>query len=144
VSSELRIFSGKLEQFMGGLGGLVLGLVEDVALMLKQVRMRRHFLQIVGNSASGGKNLSAVLARKEAELNEVSELVKQDWGKLTLQIHRALQLCETGNSLSRSAKIEAVYGGDMTAALKQVSNEIEGTINQILTILKTLKIQMAD
>jgi hypothetical protein len=57
-------------------------------------------------------------------------------------LKRALQLCEMGGALSRSAKIEAVYGGDMTASLKQVSNQIEQTVESILAIIKTLRTEM--
>jgi hypothetical protein len=57
-------------------------------------------------------------------------------------LSRALQLCEMGGALSRSAKIEAVYGGDMTASLKQVSNQIEQTVESILAIIKALRSEM--
>lgn len=144
VSSELRAFSGKLEHFMSDLGNLIYGLVHDVAAILKQVRMRRHFVNARKNSERSQQSVELVLARKQVELEKFGGMVRTDWDKLSLQIYRALQLCETGNSLSRSAKIEAVYGGDMTAALKQVANEIEATINQILSILKVLRSQMAE
>lgn len=50
----------------------------------------------------------------------------------------------TCGTLSRSAKIEAMYGGDMSASLKQVANQIEGTVNEIYATLKLLRTQLTE
>lgn len=41
-------------------------------------------------------------------------------------------------SLARSAKIESVYGGGMTASLKQVAEEIDATAQRIMDGVKLL------
>lgn len=143
VSSELRVFSGKLERFMGELELLVFRLLKDVATMQKQSRIRREILATMKAGVRTKQFLAPALARKEAELLETGRAVKEDWAMLGLHFERALRLCETGGALSRSAKIEAVYGGDMTAALKQVANRIEQTVESILSILKALKSRVA-
>lgn len=142
VSSELRVFSGKLEHFMTDLEAPIFELLMGVAQRLKQARVQRHFALAMHGGDSAKRLLTPVLARKEAELAAGGEVVKRDWKRLSMLLDRALQLCEMGGALSRSAKIEAVYGGDMTASLKQVSNQIEQTVESILTIIKALRSEM--
>lgn len=143
VSSELRVFSGKLEHFMTDLEAPVFELLNGVAQLLKQARVQRHFTLAMRGSDSAKRLLAPVMMRKEAELAVGREKVKRDWMRLSMLLNRALQLCETGGALSRSAKIEAVYGGDMTASLKQVSNQIEQTVESILDIIKTLRAELS-
>jgi hypothetical protein len=142
VSSELRVFSGKLEHFMIDLETPIFELLKGVAQLLKQARVQRHFVAAMRGGDSAKRLLTPVLMRKEAELAAGGEKVKRDWSRLAMLLKRALQLCEMGGALSRSAKIEAVYGGDMTASLKQVSNQIEQTVESILAIIKALRTEM--
>ncbi|MFA5242752.1 MAG: methyl-accepting chemotaxis protein [Sulfuricella sp.] len=142
VSSELRVFSGKLEHFMTDLEAPIFELLKGVAQRLKQARVQRHFALAMLGGDSAKRLLTPVVARKGAELAAGGEMVKRDWKRLSMLLNRALQLCEMGGALSRSAKIEAVYGGDMTASLKQVSNQIEQTVESILTIIKALRSEM--
>lgn len=143
VSSELRVFSGKLEHFMTDLEAPVFELLKGVAQLLKQARVQRNFTLAMRGSESAKRLLTPVMMRKEAELAVGREKVKRDWMRLSMLLNRALQLCEMGGALSRSAKIEAVYGGDMTASLKQVSNQIEQTVESILDIIKTLRAELS-
>jgi len=142
VSSELRVFSGKLEHFMSDLEAPIFELLKGVAQLLKQARVQRHFVAAMRGGDRAKRLLTPVLARKAAELSVGGEMVQRDWRRLSMLLKRALQLCEMGGALSRSAKIEAVYGGDMTASLKQVSNQIEQTVESILAIIKTLRTEM--
>lgn len=144
VSSELRVFSRKLEGAMTGLGVLIFELVRDAAAMRKQHHERRHLLNIHARGQRMRELMEPVLARMDERMHKTAEEFGRDWHKLQLQINRVLQLCETGGSLSRSAKIEAVYGGDMSATLKQVANQIEETVNEIFSILKMLRSQLAE
>lgn len=144
VSSELRVFSRKLEGAMTGLGALIFALVRDAAAMRKQHHERRHLLNIRAHGPQMGELMEPVLARVDKRMRETGEEMARDWHKLQLQLNRVLQLCETGGSLSRSAKIEAVYGGDMSATLKQVANQIEETVNEIFSTLKLLRAQLAE
>jgi len=144
VSSELRVFSRKLEGAMTGLGALIFELVRDAAAMRKQHHERRHLLNIHAQKHPVRELMEPVLARMDERMRKTAEAIARDWGKLRLQLNRVLQLCETGGSLSRSAKIEAVYGGDMSATLKQVANQIEETVNEIFSTLKLLRTQLAE
>lgn len=144
VSSELRVFSRKLEGAMTGLGVLIFELVRDTAAMRKQHHERRHLLNIQAREQQMRKLMEPVLARMDERRHETGKQIDRDWHQLRLQLNRVLQLCETGGSLSRSAKIEAVYGGDMSATLKQVANQIEETVNEIFSTLKLLRTQLAE
>lgn len=144
VSSELRVFSRKLEGAMTALGSLVFGLVRDAAAMQKQNRERRLWLKTMAQGRATRHLLQPMLCRKEDSMRSTGQDIRHDWNRLQLQLGRALQLCETGGALSRSAKIEAVYGGEMSATLKQVAERIEETVNQIFATLKLLRTQLAE
>lgn len=144
VSSELRVFSHKLEGAMTGLGTLIFELVRDAAAMQKQQQERGHFLSIGAQGKLMRELVQPALARVDERLHGTAQEIGKDWHKLRLQLNRVLQLCETGGSLSRSAKIEAVYGGDISGTLKQVANQIEETVNEIFTTLKLLRTQLAE
>ncbi len=138
VSSELRNFSRQLEATMNGLGSLILQLIVDMVALRKNQMQKRHLLKV--NSPT----MKSVLERMDNRISASSEISKRDWNKLRLQIHRILQLCESGGSLSRIAKIEAVYGGETTISLKKVANQIEMTVNEIFSSLKLLRMQLAE
>lgn len=144
VSSELRVFSRKLEGAMTGLGALIFELVRDAAAMRKQLHERHHLLNIPAREQQMREIMEPVLARMDERMHKTRGQIERDWHKLRLQLNRVLQLCETGGSLARSAKIEAVYGGDMSATLKQVANQIEETVNEIFSTLKLLRTQLAE
>lgn len=144
VSSELRVFSRNLEGAMTGLGALIFELVRDAAAMRKQYHERRHLLNIHTRGQQTRELMEPVLARMDERMHKTVGEIGRDWHQLRLQLNRVLQLCETGGSLSRSAKIEAVYGGDMSATLKQVANQIEETVNEIFSTLKLLRTQLAE
>ncbi|TAJ77842.1 MAG: hypothetical protein EPO42_09270 [Gallionellaceae bacterium] len=144
VSSELRVFSHKLEGAMTGLGTLIFELVSDAAAMRKQQKERSHFLSLGAQGKPMRELVQAALARVDERICGTEQEIDKDWHKLGLQLNRVLQLCETGGSLSRSAKIEAVYGGNMSGTLKQVANQIEDTVNEIFSTLKLLRMQLAE
>jgi len=144
VSSELRVFSRKLEGAMTGLGALIFGLIRDAAAMRKHQHERRHLLNIHAPKRPMRELMEPVLARMDERMHKTGEEIERDWQRLRLQLNRVLQLCEAGGSLSRSAKIEAVYGGDMSVTLKQVANQIEETVNEIFSTLKLLRTQLAE
>lgn len=144
VSSELRLFSRNLDAAMNGLGELIFSLVRDAAAMQRQRQQHSHFVAVMKTNKSVRKWAEPTLARVEARMGVVEEEIRRDWQRLRLQLNRVLQLCESGRSLSRSAKIEAVYGGDMSTTLKQVASQIEATVDEIFSTLKLLRMQLAD
>ena len=144
VSSELRVFSHNLDGAMSGLGTLIFELVRDAAAMQKQRQEHGRLLAIMVQGKRMRELVEPALARVDERICGTVQEIGRDWQKLRLQLNRVLQLCETGGSLARSAKIEAVYGGDMSAILKQVANRIEETVNEIFSTLKLLRTQLAE
>lgn len=144
VSSELRVFSHRLEEAMTGLGALIFELVRDTSAMQKHHHERHHMRIALARDGKLRDLVGPMLARREEAMRETGAAIRKDWHKLQLQISRVLQLCEIGGALSRSAKIEAVYGGDASATLKQVANQIEETVNEIFATLKSLRTQFSE
>ena len=143
VSSELRIFSSKLREEMDGLGLRIFDLVNNVAAIQKQSHERDHLQRAIGRDNKMREFISASLDRKEAVLLQLVRSMEKEQNHLLRQVGRTLQLCDMGTSLARSAKIESVYGGDMSGTLKQVASQVEETIEEILGILNTLESQLA-
>lgn len=143
VSSELRVFSGRMTGEMRELSNLIFGLVARAALMQKELRMQR----LLANASAAGERaaefLAEFLARKEAALEAVRRNIALDRVALRWRLDRALRLCDMGWALSRSARIESVYGGEMTASLAQVARHVEATIEEVVTILKRVEMRLA-
>ena len=143
VSFELRMFSGKLRDAMGGLGLRIFDLINNVAAIQKQSHERDHLQRALEQGGKMREIMDASFARKEEVLLQLTQSMEQDQDHLLRQVRRTLQLCNMGTSLARSAKIESVYGGDMSVTLKQVASQIEETIEEILGILNTLESRLA-
>ncbi len=143
VSSELRVFSGKIREAMNGLGQRIYALINSVAAIQKQSHGRDHLQRVMGQGDKMREVMGASFARKEEALLKLTRSIETDQGHLLRQVSRTLQLCDTGTSLARSAKIESVYGGDMSGTLRQVAIQIEGAIEEILGILKALESSLA-
>ena len=143
VSSELRIFSSKLREAMSGLGLRIFDLVNEVAAMQKQSHERDHLQRAMRQGDEMREFIGASFVRKEEALLQLTQSMEHERNHLLRHISRTLQLCDMGTALARSAKIESVYGGDMSDTLKQVSGQIEGTIEEILGILIALESRLA-
>ena len=57
---------------------------------------------------------------------------------LNLNLSRSIRLCNSGRALARAAMVEAAYGGNESAMLKQVAQDIEDTVHSIYSNLKTI------
>ena len=124
VSSELRMFSGKLRETMNGLGLRIFDLINDVAAIQKQSHERDHLQRAIDQNDKMNEFMGDCFVRKEEVLLRISQSMEKDQDQLLSQVRRTLQLCDMGTSLARSAKIESVYGGDMSGTLKQVASQI--------------------
>lgn len=142
VSSELRELSRRLDREMLSLVETFSDVVRDTAVQQKQ----RHMLRLLSLANQGGQSaslLGGLLLRKENELREENRIIRAKRQFVESKVEHTLRLCSTGHALARSAKIEAVYGGAMTATLRQVANQIEVAVGQILAALKQIQVQMA-
>lgn len=138
VSGELRNFSRKLEVKMAETTALVSGMVGDVAFLLNQNRSQRQMVRATKISVRSMDMLGIAIERKAHAISEkVNEL--DDLGRrLEKQVRHSLKFCESGISLARNAKIEAVYGGEMAVTLRQVSSEVEDRMTEMLVCLEAL------
>lgn len=142
VSSELRALSRNLDREMLKLVETFSGVVRGTAVLQKQRRMLRllHAAKGVGH---GADELIKLLQCKTRELEEADLTIHSRRQYVQNQVERTLRLCATGHALARSAKIESVYGGAMVATLRQVAEQIEIAVGQILAALKQIQLQMA-
>ena len=139
VSSELRKFSSKLREAMGNLGVRIFGLINDVASMQKLIHQMALLQRVSGENGEIHKFMRSPIVNKEKLLVELRQSMEEEQDRLLLQVRRTLKLCDMGTALVRCAKIESVYGGNMSGSLKQVASQIEGTIEEILGILTALE-----
>ena len=141
VSSELRIFSRRLNEVMHSLLECVSMLVREVAGMIR-LDKAMQVQQATQARAPHYTYWDAMRMRKASELKRNHASVECFRLKLALAVNKANKLCVMGRSLSYSAKVEAVYGGEQANALKQVSEQVEGAICGILGTLAKLDRQL--
>lgn len=130
VSTELRSFSASLAASMQGLAEDIARLVHGVADLSRENNLRRQLARasVVCNDCA---SLKLSIARADLAAARAVETNRLDWHKVSSHIQRSVRLCDTGRALARGAKIEAVYGGEMSAELGQAGLAIERTIEKI-------------
>jgi len=64
--------------------------------------------------------------------------------ELHLMATRALRLCDLGLSLSRSALIEAAYGGESAPALRQVAEQLAQSIHSVANTLGGVRAEVEE
>lgn len=130
VSSELRNFSGRLSGFMTDLSADISMLVHGVADLTRSRNMRRH-LANAHQSCGGCAGLLPALAQMDQALARAADANTRGWLRVRKGIRHSVRLCDAGRALSRSARIEAVYGGAMRDELVQAGMAMEATIERI-------------
>lgn len=130
VSTELRTFSHRLATYMETLAGDLAALVHGVADVSRDARVRAHLAATEGGGRHGS-GLGTALARIERTLVATTTTNARAWSRVEQALLRALKLCDSGRALARGARIEAVYGGAMSADLTQAGEAIERSIDQI-------------
>ena len=137
LSNELRVFSQDLRTCMESLTGLIHQCVNEVSLVLQDIRNSRLLREAV--QISPHYPAEHVMAGRDA-LNSAHE---QKLSGLRRQLKRALedafQMVELGGVLAKSAKIEAAYGQGFAASLAQVSGEFDGIVEEIRGSLESLR-----
>lgn len=142
VSGELRSFSGKLEALMDETRMLISGMLGDMAWLLKQGRSMEQMDRAMRMSQRTAELLGEVMEKKDHAASRMRERMRGLGDKLGRQTAIALKLCQGGQALARSAKIEAVYGGEMAGTLEQVSIEVEGRMTELFERLKFLNAEV--
>jgi len=137
----LRSFSGRLEIIMLETSNLISRMIGDVASFLNQKRSMARLDRASGMSEITAGLLEDAMGRKRRALSGMQNRMRELGDRLGLHSETALRHCQSGVALSRSAKIESVYGGEMAGILEQVSVEVE---TQMLELFERLKSLSAD
>lgn len=143
VSAELRNFSSRLDQQMQDLDVFIYSLVHGVAESARVHRRQMHF-QAACRCVAARPSLAAGAGRIDSRLADIDGHSAERWDGLRSRLDHALRLCGTGVALSRAAKIEAVYGSAQAGGLRQVAEEIEKAIADILGTLKQLRADVSE
>lgn len=140
LSNELRRFAIDLQKQMAALSEMTYDSVNTVTALLKQARLNRILEYTRGVCDGLGRRLvdEALQTRLNAVLAERQEHGDAVNRRLSQMITDTVQLVELGSVLARSAKIEAAYGGSLSAPLTQVSSDFEQSISEIQRSLEKL------
>lgn len=144
VARELRVFSENTALAMHGLSGLIYRQV--VASAAK--RHRKRSLSLLAKTAAYGEltqtRLSPACMRSQAQLDELEQLIANLLHELLIAIRRTGKQCATGLVISRSAEIEAAYGGVLAQSLRQVAQDAEEVITHIAVRVRNLESRLAE
>jgi len=137
LSNELRVFSQDLRACMSGLTALIHGGVNDVSVVLQDIRHSRLLRQAaaLAPASAAGRVLRQRELVNEAHARKLAALRRQ----LKLALEDAFQIVELGGVLAKSAKIEAAYGQGFAGSLSQVSAEFDGVVEEIRGSLEALR-----
>jgi len=137
LSNEFRNFSQDLRVGMAALTGMVYGCVNEVSLMLQDLRLTRLLRE--ANQLAPQAALSAILSRREQQDISHAENLRRLRRQLRLALDDAFQMVELGGVLAKSAKIEAAYGQAFAVPLAQVSGEFDQIVEEIRASLVSLR-----
>jgi methyl-accepting chemotaxis protein len=139
VARELRTLSRDLEKSMSQLDAVIGDLVTGVASMIGRGRLLDYMGAAAAACAQPPNCMVRTLngMRRFVEGRQVD--VERDWEILSRHFTQALRLSELGGILSRNAKVEAAHGGEMAGALRQVAEQIETSVNQVIGLLRGLR-----
>jgi len=137
LSNELRVFSQDLRDGMSSLTGLIYGCVNEVSLVLRDIRHTRLLRQAVEQSSVA--RLSSVLAARETKNEQHTRHLANLRKQLRSALDDAFRMVELGGVLAKSAKIEAAYGQSFAVPLAQVSGEFDSVVEEIRASLESLR-----
>ena len=137
LSNELRVFSQDLRDCMGSLTSLIHGCVNEVSLVLQDIRHTRLLRQAA--ELSPKSQAVAVLADRELKNAKQTQKMASLRKQLKRALEDAFQMVELGGVLAKSAKIEAAYGQSFAVPLAQVSDEFDTIVEEIRASLESLR-----
>ncbi len=137
LSNELRAFSQDLRTCMETLSGLIHEGVDEVSLMLQDLRFNRLLREAA--ELAPQSRASAVLDNRDTAFGRREEHLAAVRRQLRRALDDTFRMVELGGVLAKSAKIEAAYGQGFAGALAQVSGEFDGIVEEIRTSLESLR-----
>ncbi len=137
LSNELRFFSQDLRTCMESLTGLIHGCVDEVSIVLKDIRFTRLLRQAADLTTTS--SVEQVIEQRDAVNAEHERRLASLRRQLKSALEDAFRMVELGGVLAKSAKIEAAYGQSFAPSLAQVSGEFDGIVEEIRTSLEALR-----
>lgn len=144
ASAELRGISTHLAASMQGLTVLMSSMVNEVAQRQCKQRNQAYFQRIEDTQARAAGRLSDIRCEQENGMVRLGALLGQRRRDLHMKATRALRLCDQGLILSRSALVEAAYGGESAPALKQVAEQLARSILAVADMLGGVRAELED
>ena len=136
VSVELRRFATQIEKAMRELTAVVFSLVQDMAWFLRQRRMGNLMLAASHKCADGGLDKPLLVATQRGA--SIGARLRQHRQRIAEQARGAIKLCQMGRQMARTAKVEAVHGGALAADLRDVAENLETTIENIMRVMSSI------
>lgn len=137
LSNELRVFSQDLRTCMESLTGLIHGCVNEVSIVLQDIRFSRLLHEAA--EMSPHYPTQSFMKKREAENQAHARILSGLRTQLKRALEDAFQMVELGGVLAKSAKIEAAYGQSFAPSLAQVSGEFDGIVEEIRGSLESLR-----
>ena len=137
LSNELRFFSQDLRTCMESLTGLIHGCVDEVSIVLKDIRFTRLLRQAADLTTTS--SVEQVIEQRDAVNAEHERRLASLRRQLKSALEDAFRMVELGGVLAKSAKIEAAYGQSFALPLAQVSGEFDGIVEEIRVSLESLR-----
>lgn len=144
ATAELRGVSTRLADAMQGLTLLVSGMVRDVAMRQHKQRTRAYYRRIEDRARHVPEILGEISNRQESEIIRLGGMLGKHRRELGLRTDKAMRLCDQGLALSRSALIEAAYGGDAAPALRQVAEQLTHSIRAVADTLGKVQAELGE
>lgn len=144
AAAELRGVSTRLMDAMQGLTLLVSSMVNEVAHRQRKRRNQGYFQRVRDSEGRVSGALADISDKQHDEVARLSTLLGQRRRELSLKAGTALRLCDQGLTLSRSALVEAAYGGESAPALKQVAEQLAHAIRSVAETLEGVRFELEE
>lgn len=144
AATELRRFATVLDEIMRTLLNRISGLVRDTAYRMRQGRVRSLLQAATTLHERAAPPLSVAMRSLMENSAKRLAALEIDERALDMVATRGLRQCDMGLALSRSAMIEAAYGGEHAAVFRQVADQLATAIQVMKSLLQDLRTGLAE
>lgn len=142
VTRELRITSDRMAASMLGLSKLIYQLVVTTARGRSHARRRNTLSTTEKSSAQAGASIAAACQKSQNDLGDCAKAIMALTHELHGVANRTGKQCASGMVITRSATIEAAYGGTMQPLLRQIAVNFEASIAELTGHIHALQNQL--
>lgn len=142
VTRELRITSDRMAATMLGLSKLIYQLVVTTARGRSHARRRNTLGVTEKSSAQAGASIALARQKSQDDLGDSAKNIKALTHELHGVVNRTGKQCASGMVITRSATIEAAYGGTMQPLLRQIAVSFEASIAELTAHIHALQNQL--